>query len=179
MDTESNQKFYEEFLKDVPEGGTVLFVYFATRIEAEIPEKFETHVKMCKAQAHGKSFNFFIATQENFLTEIRRSDALFFNGGSTSKLLKILWTYSSIKDFIDGMTIAGSSAGAYALATLGASHSEEVVREGLGLVSVRLICHDQSPKLPPSQDSVKLLEETSNELELIKLKDCEWKIIKI
>jgi hypothetical protein len=48
-DNASNQAFFIEFFKDVPNNGTVLFVYFATRIDEDIPEKFREHVEICKA----------------------------------------------------------------------------------------------------------------------------------
>ena len=72
--------------------------------------------------------------------------------------------------------MAGSSAGAYALAKFGTSHSEEVVREGLGLVPVRRVCYWESPDLPPSATSVALLKDTAPNLELVFLKDFEWRI---
>ncbi len=173
---DSNNSFFTELLKGVSDNSTVLFVYFASRTEQEIPIKFEAHIKKCKDSPLAKNLKFKIATQEGFLEEIKESNVVFFNGGSTNKLLKILRSYPDLKPLLQGKTIAGSSAGAYALATIGASHSEEAVREGLGLVPLRVICHYESEKLPPSQASVKVLRNTMTNLELVTLKDYEWQV---
>lgn len=102
---------------------------------------------------------------------------MYFHGGSTNKLLETLRTYPDLKPLLEGKTIAGSSAGAYAIAQFGASHSEDAVREGLGLAPLRVICHDESAELPPAPGAVALLKETSKNLELVSLKDCEWKVV--
>lgn len=174
-DNESNRGFYDEFMKDVPDGGTVLLVYFAARDEKDA-EKTNAHIQMCKDASIGKTVDFVVASREHFIEEIKKADTIFFNGGSTSKLMREMEPFGNFKTSIEGKTIAGSSAGAYMMATYGASHSEEILREGLGLVPVRLICHYQSPKLPPSELSVDLLLRTAQEFELIYLKDFEWKV---
>lgn len=177
-DNKLNQEFFAEFLRDVPENGKVLFVYFAVRPGDSISEKYEAHVRMCKAQSQGKNLEFIVATEENFLEELKSADAVFFNGGSTSKLLRILKTYPDLRPLVGGKTVAGSSAGAYVLATLGTSHSEEVMREGLGFVPLRVVCHFESSKLPPSMASFEVLKNSAPELELLVLKDFEWKVFR-
>jgi len=82
-----------------------------------------------------------------------------------------------LKPLLEGKTVAGSSAGAYALARFGASHDEAEVREGLGLVPIRIVCHYESTELPPNAESVSLLKNTAPELELVFLKDFEWKVL--
>ncbi len=177
-DNESNRSFFAEFLKDVPQNGNVLFVYFASRTEEEIPEKFDAHIKMCGALSQGKDLHFKMASQEHFLEEIKESDAIFFNGGSTRRLMRILQAYPDLKPLVEGKTVAGSSAGAYILVTFGASHSEEIVRDGLGFVPLRVVCHYGSPKLPPSLPSVENLKKTAEEMELVVLGDFEWRVFR-
>ncbi len=171
-----NDSFFRELLHGVTDNSTILFVYFASRTEEEIPTKFEVHIKKCTDATLAKNLKFKIATLENFLEEIKEARVVFFNGGSTNKLLKILRLYPNLTSFLEGKTVAGSSAGAYALAVVGASHSDESVREGLGLVPLRVICHSESEKLPPSEASVKVLMNTMTNLELVTLKDFEWKV---
>lgn len=172
----SNDAFYEEFARDIPDGGTILLVYFATRDEKEIPEKFEKHTKKIQACSKGKSFHFSMATQEQFIEQIGMSDAVCFYGGSTSKLTEILKTYPDLKPLLVGKTVAGSSAGAYALARFGPSHHEASVREGLGVVPVRVVCHYESSVLPPNEKAVSLLKNMALELELVLLRDFEWRV---
>lgn len=175
-DNELNRGFYDEFMKNVPDGGAVLLVYFAARSDEDMPERIDEHKQMCKEAATGKNINFIVATREHFLDEVKLADAIFFNGGSTSKLMREIEPFRDLKSLMGGKTIVGSSAGAYMMAKYGASHTEEVVREGLGLVPVRLICHYQSSKLPPSDLSVEQLKKTALELELVYLTDFEWKV---
>ncbi len=175
-ENESNKAFFQEFVKDIPDDGKVLLVYFASRTDEEQKLSFESHVKTIKENSQGKNLNFQIATKENFIEEISQADAILFNGGSTNKLLAVLRNYPDLKAMFKNKTVAGSSAGAYALAAFGASHSEEAMREGLGCVPLRVICHYESPKLPPYPKAVELLRNTRQDLELVTLKDYEWKV---
>lgn len=176
-ENELNQAFFEEFARDIPDGGTILQVYFASRTD-DTSEAFKEQAAKVLEHSHGKDFNFAMATKEDFLTQLESCSAVYLHGGSTNKLLGVLRTYPTLKPLMEGKTIAGSSAGAYALARFGASHSEEVVREGLGLVPLRVVCHYESPELPPSDASVSLLKKTAPEIELVFLKDCEWKVFR-
>lgn len=170
-----NHAFHEEFARGIPAGGTVLHVYFASRSD-DTSEVFEEHKRNIIEHAHGKNLNFLFATKENFLDQITQSDAVQLHGGSTNKLLTVLRTYPDLKPLVENKTVAGSSAGAYALARFGASHSEEIVRKGLGLVPLRVVCHYESPDLPPNAASVSALKNTAQDLELVLLKDFEWKV---
>lgn len=152
-------------------------VYFAYR-EDDNSDRFNADIKNIEKQAKGKIFNFVMATRQDFLDQIKQSNAIFFSGGSTDKLLEILRTYPDLKPLVEGRTVAGSSEGAYMLAQFGASHSEAIVREGLGFVPLRVVCHYESPDLPPSTASVEVLKNTVLNLELVLLKDFEWKVFK-
>jgi len=174
-DNELNRAFYTEFARDIPDGATVLLVYFASR-EDDNSAKFKEDTENIQKHAEGKKFTFLMATEKDLLEQITQAAAVLFHGGSTSKLLRILRTYPDLKPLLESKTVVGSSAGAYALARYGSSHSEEVVREGLGFVPLRVVCHYESPELPPSMASVEALKNTAPELELVYLKDFEWKV---
>lgn len=175
-DNEWNKTFFEEFVKDVPSGGRILLVYFASKTEEQLQASSKEHTQLLKERFPDKNLNITVATEENFLEEFKQSNAVFFNGGSTNKLVEILKNYPDLKPFVEGKTIAGSSAGAYMLATLGTSHSEGVVREGLGFIPVKVVCHFESTKLPPSLIAIEALKNTRQELEIVYLKDYEWKV---
>ncbi len=178
-DSELNTTFLKELVRDVPENGNVLMVYFANETEEDIPEKFQAHIKMFQDKVPGKKLLLSSATKENFIDEIAKSDAVLINGGDTRKLISILQTYPDLRQAMNGKTIAGSSAGAYALAAYGAAHSENQIREGLGYVPVRVVCHFESSDLPPNAESLQLLEKARPDLELLYLKDFEWKVFEI
>jgi peptidase E len=176
-ENELNRSFYEEFARDIPDGGTILLVYFASRSD-DTTDVFAEHSRWITEQSQGKTFTFVHATKEGFLAELARADAVYFHGGSTNKLLAALRTYPDLGPLVEGKTVGGSSAGAYAIARYGASHSESAVRDGLGLLPLRLICHYESPDLPPSDAAVEVLRHTAEDLELVTLKDCQWRVFK-
>jgi peptidase E len=176
--SEGNDSFYKELVKDVSGNGTVLLVYFASRSD-ENSERIDLDTVKCNYFSEGKSLRIIIATPEDFLNQIAVSDAVYFRGGSTEKLLNILRTYENLKEKLTGKTVAGSSAGAYALSTYFSSHYEHSVAEGLGIAPVRVVTHFESSTMPPNDRAVEALKNIANELELIVLREGEWKVIEV
>ena len=173
-DNELNRTFFEEFVRDIPDGGTILMVFFAsTKDPTDSIQDIETG--MTKA-AQAKQLYFVLATEQDFLAQLTHVDAVYFHGGNTNKLLDTLRAYGDLKPLFEGKTVAGSSAGAYVLAKYGAAHSEEHMREELGILPLRVVCHYESPDHPPHTTSLKELEGTATDLELVLLHDCEWKV---
>ena len=175
-DNESNQAFFREFVNDLPPHATILLCYFASRVEAEIPEQALIHQRAIERARPDASFVFVVARTESFLEHVATANAVFFNGGSTSKLLRVLREFPNLPELLASKTVAGSSAGAYALAVLGASHSEPGPRNGLGIVPVRVVCHYESGRLPPLPESVAVLSSQRTDLPLVLLRDYEWKV---
>lgn len=174
-DNDLNRSFYRELAKDIPEGGTLLLVYFASE-STDVEADFATQTASITAQAPGKTLSYALATEEGFLEQIEKADGVHFRGGNTNKLLSMLCTYPDLSPLIAGKTVSGSSAGVYALARFGASHSEKMVREGLGFVPVRVVCHYESPDLPPTAESLATLEHMAPDLELVLLRDHEHRV---
>ncbi|OGC87491.1 hypothetical protein A3C20_02485 [Candidatus Kaiserbacteria bacterium RIFCSPHIGHO2_02_FULL_55_25] len=175
---EWNRTFYEEIGRDVPDGGTVLLCYFASQ-DDDNSGRVEQDSANLREQSHGKKFNFLVATKEDFVAQLAQSDAVYFRGGSTEKLLTAFRSYPNLKSLLEGKTVAGSSAGAYMLSTFCAAHSTSEAREGLGILPLRLICHSESAELPPSVQSVAELQKLDKNLELVVLKDFAWKVLRI
>lgn len=170
-----NTTFYREMLADTPDDVTILLVYFAS-------EKFDYTDKMHWAtggfakNAGEKQLIFVEATEEHFLAQVEMADVVYIHGGNTDRLLETLRKYPSFTTLLAGKTVAGSSAGAYALATFGSTTDRGEVREGLGVVPVRAVCHYESTTLPPNPESVEKLKDTAPELDLVLLKDYESKV---
>ena len=51
------------------------------------------------------------------------------------------------------------------------------VAEGLGIVPVRVVTHYESATMPPRSGSVDILCNTRTDLDLIVLKEGEWKVV--
>ena len=178
-DNESNRAFFAELVRDVPDGGTVLLVYFASESGDDINRRFTNHQQQIMSQVNGKSLQFVLADERDFIAQVQKAHAVYFNGGSTPKLLTTLEQFPNLNEQFIDKTVAGSSAGAYVLATYGAAHSGEHIRKGLGLVPVRVACHFESPELPPSPTSLEEIGKTATELELVFLRDYEWRVFEI
>lgn len=176
QENELNRSFYRELVIDLPDKATLLLVYFASEYD-EHEEAYKEQVKRI-TEIINKPINFELATERTFLEQVSRADAVHFRGGHTPKLLSKLQNYPELKSLLTKKkTVSGSSAGAYALAKYGPGHSSKGIREGLGLVPVRVVCHFESPEMPPNPESYAELIKTAPELALVRLRDYEWKVL--
>jgi len=169
-----NIKFFTEFFRDIPENGTILAVLFASENDGDENyfKKFCGRLKNYTS----KEVTFLKANRDDFIEQATKSDAIFLQGGNTRRILKVMRDYKNLSEVFAGKTIAGSSAGAYTLATLGTSHDEKNMREGLGILPLRVVCHYESDKLPPSETSLDEIRNSEQQLELVLLKDFESRV---
>lgn len=179
-DNELNRTFYEEIARDVPDQGTILLCYFASK-DVDNSDRFKEDCDRIKQQSHGKQITFIEAEEGDFIDQLKLSDALYLRGGSTPKLLTALSKCGGFKEQLEGKTVAGSSAGAYVIGKYSAFHDDETggkVRKGLGLLPLRVVCHHESKDLPPNPEALQLLMNTESDLETVFLRDFEWKVFK-
>jgi peptidase E len=161
-----NDAFFAEVCKDVPSEVKVLLVYFAkneseyNRIQKEDIAQFE------KNKGH-KQLTFETASPDSFIDQVRKSDIIYLHGGQTLKLLEVLKKYPDFSGEAKGKTIAGESAGSYALSACFYSETEGGVFNGLGLVPVKTVCHYEDK-------NEEKLDECSNNLETLLLRDYEY-----
>ena len=167
---ELNGKFFSEITKDVPEGGRVLIVYFS-RKEEDYDKLFEQDKSNFLNNTGGKKLKLIIASKEQFVSQIKEVDAVYMRGGDTSKLLKVLKQNPSFEKVIRNKTVAGSSAGAYVLSRYFFSRDTNNVHEGLGVLPIKIACHYED-----QQVTLNKLKEYGDNLEIILLKDYEFKI---
>lgn len=178
IDNELNRAFYEEFARDIPNQGTILLCYFASKDE-DNARRYAEDIEKIEQRANGKIFKFLMANEKDFIEQLNQSGALYLRGGSTPKLLSILNKFSNLKERLDGKTVAGSSAGAYAIGKYSAFHDDDSggeIREGLGLLPLRVVCHYESKELPPNPGALKILMNTHQEFDIVFLRDFEWKV---
>lgn len=179
-DNELNRTFYEEITRDVPDEGMLLLCYFASR-EEDNSNRFKEDKERLSGQSQGKNFTFLMANEKDFVEQLKHAHALYIPGGSTPKLLRILKKYDDFKKKLNGKTVVGSSAGAYAIGRYSVFHDDESggqIREGFGLLPLRVVCHYESPNLPPNPKALSSLKNMAQELDLVLLKDFEWKVYK-
>lgn len=179
-DNESNRSFFAEMVNSVPDGGNILLVYFASEKD-DIEQKYRKDATRLQSFSAGKQIKTTIATEDNFINEIKDADVIYLRGGDTQKLKATLESHSDFLESIKGKTVSGSSAGAYVLSKYYFSNSHNRVMEGYGYVPARVACHYKSTThpVPIDTDPVSELGKYDNDLELILLKDYEWVIREI
>jgi len=176
MPNEQNKKFREEVVKDIPEGGRLLIVYFACEDE-KYPQLREQDEPAFQKAAGNKQINIIIASKNNFIEELKSSNAVYMRGGETDRLMNELKKYPDFKNLIKGKTVAGSSAGAYILSKYYHSASKQGIYQGLEIVPVRIICHYKSEKFDYDRgDPLTMMKDYHEELPLVVLRDFEFKI---
>lgn len=179
-ENELNYSFFREFASDLPDGANVLLVFFAAK-EEKVDEAFQAFAEKFKKHSGGKELNFVNAAIDEFVEQLKEADAIYFQGGETDKLKAALTKFPDFQDLLDGKTVAGSSAGAYVLSSYYYTGSKDKVLEGFGVIPVRVVCHYESPEhpAPENYDPVGRLEGYGKDLELVLLRDCEWKVFNL
>jgi peptidase E len=167
----SNDGFFAEITKDVPEGGNILLTYFA-RNEEDWDRLFIQDEQRCNENAGGKTLTYTLAKKETFIEQLTRADAVYFRGGETEMLLDALRQYPNVIELLKNKTVAGSSAGAYALSTYYYSNSADAVSEGLGIIPIKVTCH-----FTEESNALTALETCPGNLQLVTLKNCEFIVI--
>jgi peptidase E len=177
-----NESFYKEIASHTPEEGTVLYVYFATEVESEIDVRYREHQGRILAHSRDKHLKSKLATREAFTEQLKGADTVLINGGDPVKLMSALHAVPNIEELLRGKTLAGSSAGAYALSSYYYSLVPiPGVYQGLGIAPVRVVCHleSETPERVKGEDAIALLDRYPHELELVVLRDYEWKTITV
>lgn len=177
---ELNQSYFAEMVRDVPDGGNMLLVYFASD-EESVDHKFKKDSRRMHELAPDKKITFTKATEHDFVEQLKAADVIYIRGGDTQKLKTALDSYPEFVGLIQGKTVSGSSAGAYILSKYYFTNSLNRVMEGYGCAPVRVVCHYQSDihPAPENVDPVAAMEAYDNNLELVLLKDHEWKMIEV
>lgn len=166
-----NDEFFKEIFKDTPQKVKILLVYF-TKEKSRHEGIFKEDAPQFEKNKGDKEIFLEIAEEELFMQQIKNADVIYLHGGKTYRLLGALNKYPDFKKAVEGKTVAGESAGAYALSTCFYSKSEGGIFEGLGLVPVKTICHYDG-------ENGEKLNECPKNLETLLLADYEFKVFNI
>lgn len=149
---DGNASFSKEILSEAPEGARVLIVPFSKEADRVIPTTERVKNEL-NAQKWQEVLTFEVATEKNFVEQVKSADVVYIQGGSSSKILEALKNYPDLGDLFKGKTVAGDSAGANALSTYFYSPSSDTVTEGLGILPIKMIPH-YKPEYEGKLDSV-------------------------
>ncbi len=182
--TEANRLYYHEMAKGMA-NPKILLVYFA-RKDDEIPELTKRDEGNFAWANPGINIEYTVATEENFLEQVKVNDVILLAGGETQKLIDaIKRTNIELKEAFEGKIISGSSAGAYLISSWYYTNSGKEVRPGLGLLPIAVWAHYRPEKgtefwIPQDQE-----QEVMNKLkikigdgELVLLHEQEMVVIK-
>jgi peptidase E len=170
---ERNDSYFRELTKNLEDEETVLFVGFSRIDKTERDAIYERDKTLILAQTN-KKLKVVNAVHENFIDQVSAAQSIHITGGETAALIKDIQNYPDFAAAIEGKVVGGSSAGANLLSTYCFSNSAGGVIEGLGVLPIRLLVHYGNPEYRGTDQTVKLLEEYPNELELLLLAECEW-----
>jgi len=176
-DNESNRSYYREITKDLGEGSTVLVVLFAREVD-EYPDLMKDEINKL-TQSTNKHLNIVQASEDEFMKQVKGSDAVVIRGGDTAKLMEVFKRHPEFMEAVKDKVVAGSSAGAYLFSRYYHSGTRNKVFEGLGILPIRIACHYGSKELEGRGNPLEQLEEYPHDLELVVLKDYEWRVFEI
>ncbi|MAF79739.1 hypothetical protein CL629_01530 [bacterium] len=176
-DNELNRGYYREITKDLKDGATVLAVLFA-REKEEHSKLFQDEIQKLTASID-KHLDIVQASEDKFINQVKEADVIVIRGGDTSKLIKTFKQYPDFMESARDKVIGGSSAGAYLFSKYYHSASKGKVFEGLGILPIRIVCHHNSKEFKVKKSAVEQLEKYPNDLELVILKDYEWRVFEI
>ncbi len=163
---------FEALQNDVPDKGTVLLVYFAKPVEMH-QELYDLHLPALKEASNGKKINYLLASEQNFIEQIKQADALYLAGGDGILLREKFKQYPTFSEAIKNKIVLGSSAGANVLSKYFYSSSGLRVFKGAGIVPVLVRAHDNG-----DQKVYEELQSQCPECQLVALKELEMKILK-
>ena len=173
--TQANRDFFTRIIQtENKDRLNILCVYFA-RPTYRWEESFEEDCAIFHELHSRKKLNFTLATLDikTFNQQILKSDILFMNGGLQGCLKETLEDLDSFRDSIRGKVVVGISAGANILSKYYWSSVAQSVREGIGILPIKLLCHYEVN----DREEVKALEEYKEELPLYKLPEEHFEII--
>ena len=121
------------------------------------------------------------AEPDKFLEQVKWADAIYIRGGDLEIPLIDLLRQSSFEKELEGKTLAGSSAGADAIAKYYYGLDDLKIWEGLGLLPIKVLVHYRSDYNAPNIDWDKVeteLKGYKEQLPLVALKEGEFKVMR-
>ena len=173
--------FAEELVKGFGESVNILVCLFA-RTRDVWDDAYNQDVEAFQRHLPEKKLEIAMADPEKFLEQLRRADVLYLRGGnSTQLLIDALRGYQGLEGMLHGKTVAGSSAGADAISQYyyGLDTPDEI-KEGLGLLPVKVVVHYRSDYNAPSIDWDRvdgLMANTHPEFPTLNLAEGQFEVI--
>lgn len=169
-----NNSYFRRLVKGLQDGDEVLFIGFARPDITDRQRVFKRDRDYILEQTN-KLLTVVDATYDQFLSQVERASAVHVTGGEIAGLVDAIRKYPKFVESLRGKTVGGSSAGACLFSTYYFSCKPDMsVGKGLGTFPIRLLVHNGSTAYHATDQAVSELEKYPADLELLKLKECEW-----
>jgi len=176
---DEGKAFCEEIVKGFEEPVRILDCIFA-RPRETWEKEYANDQEFFKDHLPNKKLEIRLATPENFVEQMKWANAIYFRGGRTTPLMELLNKNKGWDKELDGKTLAGTSAGANMMAKYYYGLDSLRLREGLGLLLVKVIVHWRSDYNATNIDWDKAYSELKNykeDLPIITLDEGQFEVI--
>jgi len=166
-----NDDFFREITLGLNAPIKILLNYFSRDDDWNVLA--ESDKKNILKQAGNKNVTFEIADPDKLANQLKKASVMYMRGGKTLKLLESLRKTPNLGSLFKGKVIAGSSAGAYALAKYYYGNDSKKLAEGLGILNIKVYVHY-------STSDVHIIEKLKNfkeDLEILVLRETKFQII--
>ena len=177
--TNDGKDFCDEIVKDFDEPIKVVCAQFAQPKE-RWDKMFGDDKEFISKNLSGKKHEIEIADPDKFIDQIKSSHIIYLKGGDPEKLTQLLQQTGNWTDQLKGKTLAGTSAGADIIAKYYYSLDDLKIKEGLGLLPIKVIVHYRSDYNAPNIDwdkAYKELKEYKEDLPVVTLAEGEFKVL--
>ena len=174
VDSPSNTAFFREMTKGAVQPIKILLIPFA-RTESEWNQRADRHIELLKRANNGLTLEITVAEEASLADQVSRASIVYILGGDTAKLITALRAVPNITELLKSKTLAGSSAGAYALVKYYWENDTSELGEGLGMLNVKAFAHFS----PRSMSDYEALAQHKENLPIIALPEGEWVKIEV
>lgn len=163
-----NAKFFKEILRHTGDKVKILLILFA-KPEDAWDTRSKSIINQFDSIKGPKNLEYSVANHDELEDQIDQSDIIYIRGGDTTMLIEAIEKHPDFIDHIKGKIVAGESAGTYLLSKCFYSKTIQSVRNGLGVIHVKAICHFEGK----DEDR---LDECPDNLEKLLLNDFKHKV---
>jgi peptidase E len=168
-----NDDYFRTLTKGLAGGDTLLHIPFARRTAEEQREVFDREKILILAQTN-KKITVVMATKENLIDQIERSQAIHITGGESPELIRDVRRYPDFLSSLRGKTVGGSSAGACLFSECYWYGEQNKGLKGLGTLPIALFVHYGSEKFHATDEELEIFRPYTEGLELLILEEAEW-----
>ena len=173
---DDGKAFCESLVRDFSEPVKVLVCLFA-RPKENWEQAFLQDKNFFAVNISSKKVEIKLATQENFIEELKWCDSIYFRGGDID-LVHIMSKFPGWENYLEGKVVAGSSMGAYMLSKYYFDITSNTIKTGTGITNTKVIVHWKS-ELPEYkntrwEEGLNELKNYKNDLPIYKLVEGEF-----